>query len=465
MRRTRIVATLGPSTDAPGVLEALLAAGVDVVRLNAAHADTTELDIRLRAIRVVDERLGRHVGVLVDLPGPKIRVGEIAPGTELVPGSAFRLTADVCIGDATHACVTYAGLAADLSPGNRVLIDDGRVELEVTATDTVAGVVESTVVVGGPLTSHKGVNVPGVTLRVDAITDVDRTALAWACGTDVDFIGQSFVRSAADIADLRALMTRPIPIVAKIEKHEAVAALDEVIAAADVVMVARGDLGVETAPEQVPVIQRRILSAARALGKPVVIATQMLESMTHSPRPTRAEASDVANAIFNRADAVMLSGETAVGDHPVLVVETMGRIAKTAEEAISGRGADAHGATSNVQEAVSAAVCDLARDLHLAAIVPVTQSGATAFVVARHRPDRRIVAVTPAAEVARRLSLVWGVRALVIDFAADTDRLLDDVCDALSESGLAPLGSKVAITAGRSTRIAGGTDFIQVREV
>lgn len=465
MRRTRIVATLGPSTDAPAVLEALLASGVDVVRLNAAHADTAALELSLRSVRAISEKIGRHIGVLVDLPGPKIRVGDIAPDTELAVGSSFELVADECVGDATHACVSYVGLAADLAPGNRVLIDDGRIELEVVSTDLAVGAVISRVLVGGPLSSHKGLNIPGVTLRVDAITDVDRKALAWACGTDVDFIGQSFVRSAADIENLRALMTRPIPIVAKIEKHEAVAVLDDVIAVADAVMVARGDLGVETAPEQVPVIQRRVLAAARAVGKPAVIATQMLDSMTHSPRPTRAEASDVANAIFNRADAVMLSGETAVGDHPVLVVQTMGRIAKTAEEAIYAHASDAHRPTTNVQEAVSSAVCDLASDLHLAAIVPVTQSGATAFVVARHRPERRIVAVTPTPAVARRLALVWGVRALVIDFAADTDRLLDDVCEALRESGMAPRGSKVAITAGRSTRIEGGTDFIQVREV
>jgi len=465
MRRTRIVATLGPSTDSPDVLEALLAAGVDVVRLNAAHADTSELETTLRAVRAASEKLGRHVGVLLDLPGPKIRVGAVAPGTELVLGSVFTLCAEDCTGDANHACITYSGLAADLQAGDRVLIDDGKVELDVTSVDAVRGAVVCRVLVGGPLSSNKGVNVPGVTLGVDSITDVDRTAVAWACCTDVDFIGQSFVRSATDIENLRALMVRPIPVVAKIEKHEAVAALDSIIAAADAVMVARGDLGVETAPEQVPVIQRRIIEAARAVGKPVVIATQMLDSMTTASRPTRAEASDVANAIFDRADAVMLSGETAVGNHPVLVVQTMGRIAKTAEEAIHGDDRDEHGMTADVQEAVSAAVCDLASDLRLAAIVPVTQSGATAYAVSRHRPDVRIVAVTPKPEVARGLTLLWGVRTLVIDFHADTDRLLDDVCEALLDSGMAPAGGKVAITAGRSTRTEGGTDFILVREV
>ena len=291
------------------------------------------------------------------------------------------------------------GLAADLAPGDRVLIDDGRIELEVIGDRPARGAVTTRVVVGGPLAQPQGrQRARASRCGVDAITDDDRAALAWACGTDVDFIGQSFVRSAADVENLRALMTRPIPIVAKIEKHEAVAALDEIVAAADAVMVARGDLGVETSPEQVPVIQRRIIAAARAAGKPVVVATQMLDSMTHAPRPTRAEASDVANAIFDRADAVMLSGETAVGDYPVLVVETMGRIAKTAEEAIRGRRLRTRTARrptcrrrSAPPSATSRRTCDLA------AIVPVTQSGATALAVARHRPERRIVAVTPIA--------------------------------------------------------------------
>jgi pyruvate kinase len=337
------------------------------------------------------------------------------------------------------------------------------VELEVERIDGRR--VLTRVVVAGPLLSNKGVNVPGVTLAVDAITDVDRAAVAWACGTDVDFLGQSFVRSVLDVENLRALMTRPMAIVAKIEKHEAVAVLDDIIEAVDAVMVARGDLGVETSPEEVPVIQRRIIAAARAAGKPVVIATQMLDSMTHAPRPTRAEASDVANAIFGRADAVMLSGETAVGDYPVIVVETMARIAKTAEEAIAGSGGDSHGKTTDVQEAVSAAVCDLASDLGLAAVVPVTESGATAFAVAKHRPDTAIVAVTPSAQVARRLALIWGTTALVTEFAADTDQLLDDVCARVRDAGLAHTGDKIAITAGRATRTKGGTDFILVREV
>jgi len=433
-----------------------------VVRLNAAHSPITELARLLADVRTAEAQVGHAVGVLVDLPGPKMRVGEVAEGTVLVPGSAFTLASTECVGDATHACMSYDGFACDLAEGDRVLIDDGAIELVVTglSRDEVVTRVE----VGGPLKSHKGVNVPDVTLAVDPITEYDRQVLAWATQADVDFIGQSFVRSAGDVEALRSLMgERPLPIVAKIEKHEAVTHLDAIIAAADAVMVARGDLAVETSPEEVPVVQRRIIAAARAAGKPVVIATQMLESMTHAQRPTRAEASDVANAIFARVDAVMLSGETAVGDHPSLVVETMARIAITAEQALPPGPENGHGPTSDIQVAVSAAVCNLATDLNLAAIVPATESGATALAVARHRPSTDIIAATPSSAVARRLTLVWGVRAVVMTFSAETDVLLDAISVALLDAHLAVSGQRIAITAGRSSRVSGGTDFILVR--
>jgi len=462
MRRTKIVATLGPSTADRASISAILCAGADVVRLNAAHSNAAGLELLLAEVRAAEADLGRAVGVLVDLPGPKLRVGEVAPGTVLAEGSAFALVSAQCTGDSAHACVSYDGFSEDLSAGDRVLIDDGSIELVVTGVSP--GKVMTRVEVGGPLASNKGVNVPNVTLGVDSITEYDREVLTWAMGSDVDYIGQSFVRSGADVEALRALMTtRVLPIVAKIEKHEAVARLEEIFAAADVVMVARGDLAVETAPENVPVIQRRIVAAARLTGTPVVIATQMLESMTHAMRPTRAEASDVANSIFARVDAVMLSGETAVGDHPVAVVETMARIAVAAEEAMPRRRDDTHEATADVQVAVSAAVCNLATDLGLAAIVPATESGATALAVAQHRPTTALIAATPSAKVARRLSLVWGVHALVMAFSPDTDALLDAVSSAIVEARWAIPGQRIAITAGRSSRTSGGTDFILVR--
>ena len=465
MRRTKIVATLGPATDDPDVLDAMIRAGLNVARINASHSAQPDLVTRLEAVRAAEKRCCAAVGVMLDLPGPKLRVGSIALGTILSAGEPFVLHAGDCDGDASGACVSYEGLARDVSPGDHVLLDDGRVELVVTGFD--GSDVLTQVELGGPLSSRKGINVPGATLGVASITDRDRDLLVWAQEAGVDYVAQSFVRSADDVESLRALMThRVIPIVAKIEKHEAVQRIDEIIAAADAVMVARGDLGVETSPEIVPVVQRRVVTKARAAGKPVVVATQMLESMTSSPRPTRAEASDVANAIFSRVDACMLSGETSVGGYPVETVQTMARIAATAEESLV-RAERRHGGvlTNNVQLAVSAAVVGLASDLGLAAIVPITESGATALAVARHRPDTPIVAVTSSPAVARRLQLVWGVRPLVMYFAQDTDTLLDSALTAIREEGLAQPGEQIALTAGRATRQQGGTNFILVSDV
>lgn len=465
MRRTKIVATLGPATDSNSTLEQIIAAGVDVVRLNAAHSGPEELAERLTAVREASKRAGREIGVLLDLPGPKLRVGEMVEGTALESGQPFTLVSDDCVGTSTHACVTYGELADDLHSGDRILIDDGRIELEVTSTDP--GEVHTSVRVGGVLSSNKGVNVPGVTLSIDAITDYDREVLQWALTTDVDWVGQSFVRSADDVDGLRALMSsRQIPIIAKIEKHEATSDIEAIVATADAVMVARGDLGVETSPEEVPVLQRMIIAAARAAGKPVVVATEMLDSMRMRPRPTRAEASDVANAIFNRADAVMLSGETAVGRYPVQSVETMARIALTAEQAASPPRAPRNaGAGSDVQQAVSAAVEELAEDLGLAAIVTLTQSGATALAVSRWRPHTQLVAATPHVETCRRLSLAWGIQAIVLPFSENINELLDQISKHVRDSGLAVSGDRIAITAGLAARNIGGTDFIHVRQV
>ncbi|MDP2234753.1 MAG: pyruvate kinase, partial [Actinomycetota bacterium] len=307
---------------------------------------------------------------------------------------------------------------------------------------------------------------------VDAITDRDRAALAAGLAAGVDLVAQSFVRGADDIARLRGLIgDQGVPIVAKIEKHEAAGRIDEIVAAADAVMVARGDLGVETSPEAVPVLQRAIVDACRGAGKPVIVATQMLESMTSAPRPTRAEASDVATAIFERADAVMLSGETAIGAYPVECVETMARIAKTAEESLplpparERRAAARLPLGGDVTRAVSAAVCDLAENLALAAIVTATQSGATARAVARHRPATPIIAATASEAVARRLAIVWGVAPVVVGLADETDAMLDTVLAAVRDAGHVRTGERVAITAGIGTRASGATDFILVREV
>ncbi|MHB9003023.1 MAG: pyruvate kinase [Coriobacteriia bacterium] len=462
MRRTKIVATIGPASDSPQVLDALIAAGMNVARLNASHSDLEHLDAQLRVVREAAARADRYVAVMLDLPGPKLRVGDMLPGTVLLDGSDFVLQARTCEGDAGHGCIPGHDLSTDVTRGDRILLDDGNLELVVS--ESRLGEVHTRVVHGGPLTSHKGVNVPGVTLDIDAITDTDRAALAWGLEAGIDLVAQSFVRCAADVLSLKHLIgDAPLDVIAKIEKHEAIADIDGIVEAVDGIMVARGDLGVETSPEDVPVLQRSIIRAARAQGKPVIVATQMLESMRTSPRPTRAEASDVATSIFQNADAVMLSAETAIGSYPVEAVRVADRIALKVEQS-AGLAApvQSSGGRGDISAAVSAAVADLARDLDLAAIVVATQSGATARAVARHRPGAPLIAVTPDERVARRLALVWGIRPLVVALDADTDVMLEAVLKAVSSAGLALPGSQVAITAGRASKVPGDTDFIQV---
>jgi len=467
MRRTKIIVTLGPSTEDEATIRGLIDAGMDVARLNASHAGPAELAARLELVRKVSAEAGRRVAVMLDLAGPKLRVGAVAPGTVLQTGTQFELVVGEIVGDQSRASVTHAGLIDDVSKGDRILIDDGRIELEVMST--IGGALRTRVIVGGPLSSNKGVNVPRVRLNVEPVTRFDRAMAQWAVAKQVDLVAQSFVRHPDDVHLLRDLMEgADIPIVAKIEKHEAAESLDAIVRAADAIMVARGDLGVETAPETVPVLQRRIIEVCRESGVPVIVATQMLESMTHAKHPTRAEASDVANAIFDDVDAVMLSGETAIGEDPVRVVETMGRIVTTAEAShrnAGGRDYRSGGSRSDVTEAVSAAACELAEDLDLVAIATATQSGATARAVARHRPRTPIVAVTPSDSVARALMLVWGVHPLVVPLADDTDEMLDVVMAAVRDNGFGRAGDKVAVTAGISSRVPGHTDFIVVQTI
>ena len=463
MRRTKIVATIGPASDSPEMLLMLMQAGIDVARLNASHGTREELARRLAAVREAADLDGRHVAVMLDLGGPKIRVGVVAPGTVLVDGAKFILSCDECEGDATHACVTYQGMADDVSVGDRILIDDGSIELAVLHAGDRS--VETVVKRGGPLSSHKGVNVPGVRLSVEAVTPKDLDDLAWGISAGVDLVAQSFVRAPEDIVRLRTAMgERRIPIIAKVEKYEAVQALHAIVAEADAVMVARGDLGVETSAEIVPVTQRRLVEACRAAGKPVIVATQMLESMVHAPRPTRAEASDVATAVFEGADAVMLSEETAIGEFPIEAVTTMARIAVTAE----GEGAPAQvGAITagrdDVTRAVSAAVCELATRLDVAAIITATESGATARAVAAHRPEVPILALTPSGEVGRQLALVWGVIPHVVPRAEGVEAMGDLALQVARASGSALPGDLVAVTAGVDANRTGATDMLQVR--
>ncbi len=465
MRHTKIVATIGPASNSAEVLDEMLAAGLDVARLNASHGEAATLQPALDAVRAAAQRARREVAVMLDLGGPKVRVGEMPDGVVLQPGARFELLGRTCTGDAAHACVSH-DLAPDLHPGDTVLLNDGAIELAVREIDD--GRVVTEVVVGGPLTSNKGVNVPGVTLSLETITEKDRRDLAWGLEAGVDLVALSFVRSAEDVVRVRELMgARELPVVAKIEKHEAVACIDDIVAVSDVVMVARGDLGVETSPEAVPVIQRRLIGACRERGRPVIIATQMLESMISAPRPTRAEASDVANAIFSGADAVMLSGETAVGRYPAVVVRTMSRIAETAESSMEYSLKEAEEArhSADVTQAVSAAVVELANDIGVRAIITSTQSGATARSVAKHRPAAPIVAITPSLEVARQLRVVWGVQPVAVRPSKSIEDMIALAVDAAREQRLVDPGDLVAITAGVAVNQPGSTNLIQVRTV
>ena len=459
LRRTKIVATIGPACNEPGVLERVLAAGVDVARLNASHGEIADLARRLAAIRVWAGSAGRVVGILLDLPGPKLRVGVMAAGTVLSAGSEFVLSAGSGSGDATHACVSWDGLAADVSAGDRVLLDDGSLELQVLSAG--GGDVVTRVVRGGALASHKGVNVPGVNLRIDGVTPHDLELLAWGLDAGVDLVAQSFVRSATDVERLRAAMgERLVPIVAKVEKYEALADLDGIVAASDAVMVARGDLAVETSPESVPPAQRRIVETCRVAGRPVVVATQMLESMTHAPSPTRAEASDVATAVFEGADAVMLSEETAIGEFPAEAVATMDRVCRAAEE--SGPSVPVPPGEAATGSPVAAAAFALARDTGARVIVTATQSGATARAVASLRPPQPVLAVTPHASVAGALAIVWGVACAVGPATHTIEETTGSAVDAVRRLGFAGAGERVVLTAGTTTGVIGSTDLVRV---
>ena len=461
MRRTRIIATIGPASVDTTTLTALIEAGVDVTRLNASHSDKKALADMLAQVRYCAERVGRPVAAMLDLPGPKLRVGDVCSGALLEKGAAFDIVAEDEQGDSKSASVPYDDLWRDVAAGDTVLLDDGCIVLEVQRSSP--GLVETVVKAGGRLRPHKGVNVPSVRLSLPSVTAEDLELAVWAAEAGVDIVAQSFVRSAADVHLLREAMGPDGPwIVAKVEKHEAVDDLDAIIDAADAIMVARGDLGVEVPVEQVPILPRRIVATCRASGRPVIVATQMLESMIHAVSPTRAEASDVAQAIFQGADAVMLSAETAVGEDPVGVVETMARIALAAEAEGPPAPRRDRPRPGDVSEAVSAAVVRLAERLGAAAIITSTRSGSTACAVAAHRPSEPIVAVTSEPETARRLSLVWGVTALVIPGERTVEGTFDKACEAAVGAGLAHPGDIVALTAGVSVGRSGGTDLIRV---
>ena len=473
MRRAKIVATLGPATAEPEVLEKLLSLGLDVARLNFSHGRHEDHARMLDRIRAASRHLGKAVAVLQDLQGPKIRTGPLQAGkagVQIESGAEITITTEGEVqGDARLVSTTYPHLAEDVRAGDRLLVDDGLLELRVLETDGTR--VRAEVVEGGVLGEHKGINLPGVALRAEALSDKDREDIAFGLSHGVDYIGLSFVRTPEDVGLCRAEMERAgrvVPIIAKIEKPEALDNLDAIIAAADGVMVARGDLGVEILPERVPLLQKEICRKANAAGKPVIIATQMLNSMIEHPRPTRAEASDVANGVWDGADAVMLSGETASGRYPLLALQMMDRIVREAEGGTSL--ARSAGVAPLVRPApfnlvTAAAACEAAEAAGAVAICCFTLRGDTARLLAHFRPRVPIIAFSPDQSIRRRLALYWGVVPKVMEPIKNADLMAELVSDRLLEDRVVQPGDRVVLVHGSPLGLPGQTNSIRLHEI
>ncbi len=465
--RTRIVCTIGPASSSPDMLEKLVVAGMDVARLNFSHGTQEEHGRVIAEIRRISARLGLSIAVMQDLAGLKIRTGPIADGPiDLEPGRAFTLTTRDVPGGADEVSVTYSGLTGDVSPGDVLLLSDGDLELVVETTTTED--ILCRVTVGGPLSSHKGINLPARSITAPVLTDKDRSDLAYGLEHGVDYVALSFVRSADDVADARAALgerCRAVPLVAKIEKHEALVRIDEIVDVVDGVMVARGDLGVEIPVEQIPRIQKSLIRKGNIAGRPVITATQMLKSMVESPRPTRAEVTDVANAILDGSDAIMLSEETAVGRHPVAAVEMMVRIAADVEAGFpyatwsSRFGADR---ILSPEEAVAHSACRVAGEVEATAIVTLTQSGSSARLVAKYRPRVPVLAMTPSGATYRKLALVWGTTPILMEPAETYSETERQAVRLALASGVVSTGQKIVITAGVPLHVPGTTNLVKI---
>jgi pyruvate kinase len=464
-RRTKIVATIGPATESAEMLRRLIHAGATTFRLNFSHGDHADHAERIITIRQVAEELGVHVAILQDLQGPKIRLGRFEAGPiTLANGAPFTLTSREVICNQTIATVTYDHLADEVLPGSRILLDDGRVEMVVETVDRASQSLHCIVSVGGVLSNNKGVNFPDVQLSIRALTDKDRRDLAFGLAQGVDWVALSFVRNPSDMEEIRELIRshgHSTPVVAKIEKFEAIDSIDTILPLCDGVMVARGDLGVEMPAEEVPLLQKELIRKANSLGIPVITATQMLDSMVSCPRPTRAEVSDVANAILDGTDAVMLSNESAVGDYPVEAVATMAQIARRIERDYPQRVLDSHMATT-IPNAICQAVSSIARQLNAAAILPLTKSGATARNVSKFRPSTPILAITSDLQVARQLQLVWGVSPLVIPEQINSGSTFNVAMGVAQQMGLLREGDLVVQTQGTLEGVSGSTDLVRV---
>ncbi len=464
-RRTKIVATLGPATDPPAVLSSILRAGVDIVRLNASHGEAPDHRRRIDAVRGMEKALGRPIPIIFDLSGPKIRTGVLDGGPRLLRAGERVTLTPASEARAGEIPTNYARLASDVSAGDRILVDDGLLEWVVERVRRSK--VDCRVRIGGTLRDHKGLNFPGVRLSVASLTRKDRRDLAFAASAGVDFLAQSFVRSARDIDLLKALLRRvgsDLPVIAKIEKPEALEDLDRILEIADGIMVARGDLGVELPAQEVPVIQKRLIGRANEREIPVITATQMLESMIEHARPTRAEASDVANAIFDGTDAVMLSAETASGKYPRESVRMMASIACRAEESEFLKLARVSRSDSSVAHAVTIAACQTASDVEARAIVCFTESGRTALLLSKFVRGRPIYAVARRAATCRKVTLYAGVTGVTLAMPSNTDRMIDNAKSKLRRGGYLKGGDRIVVVSG-STRGRGATNLMKVATV
>jgi pyruvate kinase len=467
VRRAKIVCTLGPATSSEDQVRALVDAGMDVARLNLSHGDYADHEAVYLRVRKASDSSKRGVAVLVDLQGPKIRLGSFGSGpVDLADGDEFTITTDDVPGDAREVSTTYSGLPGDVSVGDRLLIDDGKVALECTRVDGPR--VVTRVLEGGRVSNHKGINLPGVAVSVPALSEKDIEDLRWALRLQADLIALSFVRTAADVEDVRQIMDEEgvrLPVLAKIEKPQAVDHLAEIVDAFDGIMVARGDLGVELPLEDVPLVQKRAIALARRAAKPVIVATQMLESMIESSRPTRAEASDVANAVLDGTDALMLSGETSVGKHPIVAVQTMSRIVEKLEADALSWLPPLEGRPRTKGGAITRAAAEVGELLGARFIVAFTQSGDSARRMARLRSPIPLLAFTPVQAVRSQLALVWGVETFLTPKVTHTDAMVRQVDQALLGEGRVREGDLVVIVAGSPPGTPGSTNAMRVHRI
>ncbi len=469
--RTKIVATLGPASGDEEILRALIEEGTDAIRLNFSHGDHNEHAEYMAAVRSVAAGCEAHTAIIADLQGPKIRTGDLENGqpVELIASERLTITTENIVGTRQRISTTYQPLPGDVKPGDCILVDDGQIELEVL--ETTATEVHCRIITGGWLGEHKGINLPGVKISASALTVKDRRDLDFALENKVDYIALSFVRSADDLRELKALIQEAgadVPVIAKLEKPEAIRELEQIVTIADAVMIARGDLGVELPPEEVPVLQKQIISLCSRIRKPVITATQMLDSMRDNPRPTRAETSDVANAIFDGTDAVMLSGETAIGSYPVESVAMMRRIAAAAEqEQLAGHHLRTETSSEflDFADALSRSAARIAEDVKAQAIIAFTQSGSTARLASKCRPRCPIFAVTPLPPTARRCNLYWGVRPILIAAAENTDEMIAQVEQRVRDLGVVSSGDVMIITAGTPVGMPGTTNMMKLQVI